>query len=76
MVACSASPSCDFASERGEVTDSAATEAFARDQACLDLRDIEPASVLGRVVDGETTPEPAAFLRAEGRDQRFLAMGV
>ena len=53
-----------------------AAEAFAGDEARLDLSGVEPAPVLGCVVDFEAAPEVATFEGAEDGSRRLERMGI
>jgi len=52
-------PNVGFLSKQSQVGEPAGPKAFARIQTELDLRLIEPASVFGRVVYGESIPQVA-----------------
>src|SRR6266542_4119525 len=69
-------PRARSAAQLGERRNAVAAEALTRPEADLDLGGIEPASVLGRVVHGEASPEPAPVQCTEGVGERLLAVGV
>ena len=56
--------------------DPAPSEALAAEQADLDLRLIQPASMLGRVMHGKARPEPSACFLAESVHQCFAGVGA
>ena len=73
LVVISATPPCgDFTTQRAEEAYLPASEALACDQASFDLSDVEPASMLGRVVHREATPQGSTALGTKGDDQRHL----
>ncbi len=58
-------PGIGFPSKVAEGRDSALAQTLAAEQADLDLRLVEPASVFGRVMHREPVPQPAADLFSE-----------
>src|ERR1035437_10883998 len=69
-------PSAGAAVQFGESGDPITAEALARPQTCLKLGGIKPTAMFGRVVNGETRPQPAAVPVAKAVDERLRAVGV
>ena len=69
-------PCTRFALECRQIRDAAPAETLSRDQSDFDLRLVEPASVCGHVVHGETVPDFIADLLTEQVCERFAAMDV
>src|SRR5689334_742171 len=69
-------PGAGFAAPGGEVRDSAAAQALAREQTDFELRLVEPTAVEGRVVHGKALPQLAAGLRAIAVGQGLAAVNI
>lgn len=67
-------PGLGFPSKLAERRDSASAQTLAAEQADLDLRLVEPASVFGRVMHGEPVPQPAADLFSEALHDGLAAV--
>ena len=65
-----------MAAQRGDVPDPASSQALAAEEADLDLGLIQPASMFGRVVHGESIPQPSAGLFAKAVHQRLAGVGA
>jgi hypothetical protein len=59
-----------------EVKNASMPQALSREDPDFDLCLIEPASVSGRVTDGETIPDFGCHFHPEGVRQRFASMDV
>jgi hypothetical protein len=59
-----------------EVGNSSFAETLPGEDTDFDFRLVEPTSMFGRVVNGESVPDLTADLRAEKVRQRFTAMDV
>jgi hypothetical protein len=59
-----------------QVTNAAAAYALARDETRLHLGGVEPARVLGRVVDDESPPKAAAVACTQRLDDALLGVGA
>ncbi len=57
-----------------DISDSPLAEALAAEEADLDLRLVQPASMFGCVVDRESVPQPASGLLAEPFHQRLAGV--
>src|SRR5271167_4961251 len=69
-------PGFGVSAEGSNVPDPAFAEALAAEEADRNLRLIKPASMLGRVMNGEPLPEPSARRFAESVYQRFAGVGA
>ena len=68
-------PGGDFGGQEVAVGD-APTQALSGEDAQLNLGDIQPVAVLGRLVQLQISPQPPGFVRREGFVQRRADMGI
>ena len=71
-----ARPTLGFPLQDLQIRNPPLAQALSRVQAELDLSLVEPASVFGRVVNGEPIPKISAFLLTEVIDQRLAAVDI
>jgi hypothetical protein len=72
----SPTPGLGCFAQRDSIPDSTLAHALAREQTDRNLGLVQPASMLGRVVDCESTPQPAPSVLAEPFDDRLPGMGT
>jgi hypothetical protein len=69
-------PGLSCLAQRDSISDAALAHALAREQTDGNLGLIQPASMLGRVVDCESTPQPVPSFLAEAFHDRLPGMGT
>lgn len=76
LAICAKTPCADLGLQSMQMTDATAAKALAGNHAGFYLGSVEPAAVLGCVVDLEAVREAASGFESDGVDESLLRVGV